>query len=381
MTAVSALTPRNAGSRMGGGMGRSIGVAVTPSNNGNAASTLRRPATAVPTWRDRAACHNRPAQWWDDDAPAEQQQKAREACLGCPVLAQCLADASESDGGYDYGRTNIKAALTGQQRDWLYRYSRKHGPYDAEEARLIALEAKVSSRPVKEIAAREGVEGVTARLAGRMLMGLVEDPAVSGRDPKATVGACDRALQRIDEILVWRDERVTLDEIARRVGVSRTSIKNALKKYWAQPEMRANGRFTDEEIPELVTLRQRGVTWTQMDAEAGAAEGTTYQRMCRWRRDAEQRGVPIPRELAREIHKLTQAQVVRVRERAQEGVTDAVQAKELGVSRQQVTRIVSGQCYRHYGGPIRAAKELSRQPSLTSRVLFNGGSASFAKAS
>jgi transcriptional regulator with XRE-family HTH domain len=341
-----------------------------------------RPLTAAATWRDRGACFNRPAQWWDDDAKPTEQRKAREACLSCPVFAQCLTDAVASEGGYDFGRAHMKAGLSGRDRDWLYRHSRKHGSYDAEEARLLALEARVSGRKVKEIATREGVEGATVPLAARLLAGLVEDESAAGPDPQAKIGAYEKAFQRIDDILVWRDEGVSLAEIGQRIGVSRGSVTHALKKYLesdSAPTRKPVG-IAAEEIEAIADRRRRGMTWGEMDAEADLAPGTTAQRVSRWRRQAEKRGEPIPRELAREIQALSEEQVVKLRERAAAGATDREQAMELGISRQQVTRIARGESYRRYGGPIRP-KKVGAQPCEASRVLFNGAQAGFVKAS
>ncbi|CAM5507146.1 MULTISPECIES: helix-turn-helix domain-containing protein [Streptomyces] len=191
----------------------------------------RRPATATSDWRDRGGCVTRPAHWWDDDATPELQRKAREACLACPVFAECLKDAAQSDGGYDFGRAHTKAGLVGKQRDWLYRHSRKYGPYDAEEARLLALEARVSGRTVEEIAAREGVKGPTARLAGRLLVGLVDNGDLVDGDTQTVLSAADKVSARLEDILRWRREGVSLDHIAERIGVSRRVVTQTLKNY------------------------------------------------------------------------------------------------------------------------------------------------------
>ncbi|MFJ2202436.1 hypothetical protein [Streptomyces violaceusniger] len=313
--------------------------------------------------------------WWDDDAAPELQRKAREACLSCPVFAECLKDATAGEAGYDYGRSQMQAGLTGRQRDWLYRHSRKYGPYDAEEARLLALEAKVSGRKVEEIAAREGATGPTVRLAARLLA----DPEVG---PVQTVG--EKVQQRMNEVLEWRDQGLSLDAIAALLDVSRRKLTQVMKEYLESDDAtrrRGPRRLSDEDAIVLAARRARGVSWNEMDVEEGLAPGTMLQRVCRWRRDAEQRGVPIPSALEREQNKLTQAQVVRMRERAAEGVTDVEQAAELGISRQQVTRIVSGESYRHFGGPIRAKRDgRPRKESRMEWLRSNGGEAGLAKA-
>lgn len=352
----------------------------------NAAASVapgRRPATATSDWRHRGGCVNRPAHWWDDDAAPELQRKARATCLSCPVFAECLKDAVGSEGGYDFGRAHTKAGLTGKQRDWLHRHSRKYGGYDAEEARLLALEAMVSGREVKEIAAREGDEGATVRLAARLLVGLIEDAAdPPGEDAQTISTAGDKTLARLEEILLWRDEGASLDEIGKRIGVSRRTVTQTLKNCLG-PDWTAvrNQALSAEEIADIALRRRRGVAWDAMDAEANLAPGTTFRRVCRWRRQTEARGEPIPKELAREQNRLTEEQVVRLRERAMAGVSDAEQAAELGLSRVQVTRIACGHNYKQYGGPTRPKKKGPGRPSEASRVLFNGATAGFAVAS
>ncbi|MFJ1993016.1 WhiB family transcriptional regulator [Streptomyces asiaticus] len=189
----------------------------------------RRPATASSDWRDRGGCVNRPEHWWDDDAAPELQLKAREICLSCPVFAECLKAATAGEAGYDFGRSHTKAGLVGRQRDWLYRHSRKYGPYDAEEARLLALEARVSGRKVEEIAAREGVQGATVRLAARLLVGLVDDGNLTDGDTQTVLSASDKAQARLEDILRWRSEGTSLDCIAERIGVSRRIVTKTLK--------------------------------------------------------------------------------------------------------------------------------------------------------
>lgn len=355
----------------------------TGRTTGQAAQTTRAEALHS-SWKDRSACYNRPVEWWDDEAPLELQEKARAACRGCPVLAQCLDGARTAEGGYDVGRTNVVAALTGRQRDWLHRQSRKHGEFDAEEARLLALEAEVSGRPVREIAEREGVDGLTLRLAQKMLPAVVAEPApevpVKGLKPG------EKVLMQMEEVLEWRYSGVSLDEIAARVGVSRRTASDAIKKYLGTDELPspATGRQTKEErIEEIASHRRDGLSWVAIDALTDLKKGTTYRFVARWRDAVAARGGKVPRELQREMSLLTEAQVVRIRERAVAGKTDVEQALELGVARKVVTDAVSGESYRQFGGPIRPKRYAAHasRPGEESRTLWHNGQAGFAKAS
>ncbi|WP_330479914.1 WhiB family transcriptional regulator (plasmid) [Streptomyces platensis] len=346
-----------------------------------------RAETLHASWEDRSACYNRPAEWWDDEAPRQLEDKARAACLECPVFAECLDAARASEGNCDFGRSTIKAGLTGRQRDWLNR-QRKHGAFDAEEARLLALEAKVSARPVSEIADREGVGGMTLRLAERLLAVTPEPAAptvpvpVSATSGERPLRAGEKAWLRIGEIIKWREGGMPLGEIASRVGVSSRTVTAAINRYLGDGpdlDMPLRSAVADQ-IEEIAKFRRRGMRWTDIDIKLGVSAGTTFRRVSRWRPRAEARGEAIPAELRQGQHRLTKQQVLRIRERAVAGVKDYVQAAEFEVARSTITAIASGDTYRNFGGPLRA-KQTSSRPSEASRVLWKGCQAGFAKAS
>lgn len=122
MTAASALTPRNSRSRKTGGMGRSIRVAVTPSNDGNAASTSGG-------WQHQAACLDEDPELFfpigTGDPARHQAEQAKEVCSRCPVRVQCLQAALVSRP-----EQGVWGGLTEQERNDLLR--RRRGPAYAD---------------------------------------------------------------------------------------------------------------------------------------------------------------------------------------------------------------------------------------------------------
>lgn len=349
----------------------------TPRHN---TSRAPRPETLHSSWESRGACVIRDPKGWDYDAPRGLQEQARAVCLGCPVLAECLAAARATEGGADVGRSGVRAGLTGQQRDWLNRRVRLDGEFDAEEARLLALESTVSGRPVRDIADREGVGGLTLRLAEKLLPA-AEEPASPVVEVKS-LSKSDQVLTRMEEVLEWRQEGASLDEVAGRLGVSRRIASDAIKQYLGQdPDepLKVHSRLSKaERAQQIIGFRQDGRTWKDIDAHLNQSAGTTYRFVARYRSELEGRGEEVPREFQRDQALLTEEQVVRVRERAVAGATDLEQAMELGVNRQAITNIASGATYQKYGGPIRPKRE-TRQPSMSSRVLWNNGQAGFLK--
>ena len=195
----------------------------------------------------RADCLTLPPQLWDDDASPEDQAEARSYCLECPVFAQCLesAMASEKKG---LQRGSVKAGLDPAGRRWLARTGQRDGGYDAEEARLLALESVVTGRSMPEIAAREGVSGVTLELAVRIL-------------PK-------RQLPRIEQIQVYRRQGLGWAEIDKRMGKSARSTQDYVAQWRRDAvargvevpaELKPRRPLTDEQVVLIRELASRGV--------------------------------------------------------------------------------------------------------------------------
>lgn len=231
-------------------------------------STLTgRPTTsAAPKHTDSAKpfrpdCHRQPPQLWDDEAPVSDQEEARGYCLECPLFAQCLSSAMASERGNTV-RSSMKAGLSAADRGWLQRTSRRYGPYDAEEARLLALESVVSGRPVPEIAERDGVGGVTLNLALRIL------PV--------------RPASRIEQIGAYRRDGLRWAEIDVRMGLASGSTIDYVAK-WRHAAIKRG-----ETVPEELLVKRRPFSDEQVVAirERSAAGASDYSlarefRVCR----------------------------------------------------------------------------------------------------
>lgn len=135
-----------------------------------------------------------------------------------------------------------------------------------------------------------------------------------------------------------------------------------------------------DRVAAIIEGLRRGMTYRDMDQLTGAKKGTTYQFILRERRAAAQRGEVLPGDVLPEPpRKFTEAEVIDMRERSAAGATDLEIALMYGVRPYSVERIARGLHYPEFGGPVRAKK--SGRPSESSRVLFNGAQAGFAKAS
>lgn len=135
-----------------------------------------------------------------------------------------------------------------------------------------------------------------------------------------------------------------------------------------------------ERVEAVLEGLRRGMTYRDMDALAGVKDGTTYGFIRRERLAAAARGEELPGDVLPEPpRKFTEAEVVDMRERSAAGATDLELGMAFGVRPQSVERIVRGLHYPEYGGPLRTKKD--GRASESSRVLFNGAQAGFAKAS
>lgn len=354
-----------------------MNTVITPRHNTRRA----RPEPLHRSWEDAASCYNRPQTWWDDDATPEQAVKARKQCLKCPVLVECLQAAQSVESG-DLGRSQMKAGLTGKQRDWLHRYTRRGDAYDVEEARLLALESSVTGRLVRDIARRENVEGLTLRLAERFLSDLpgTKSTVVQQPQPKAAkMKPGERAAALIEDILTWRSDGVSLEEIGKRVGVARRTVCSVIEQYLEAESKGASvpvvrSRIADQ-IEAITEYRRRGLEWKQIDDLMKVAHGTTYRRVSRWRKRVEDAGGTVPVGLGRDYRLLPEEQVLDIRERAARGEPDIEQGLRTGMSPSNIASIANGTSYKRYGGPLRPKK--SGKPSVTSRVQWAGGQAGF----
>lgn len=188
----------------------------------------RRPEAFTPRWADRSACYNRPPAWWDADT-ASAATRARTECLSCPVLVECLTAAMDREASTMWNRTVVRGGLTGQERVQLQIDAWDAGPYDAEEARLLALEALESGRPVSELA--QEVTETTLRLGQRLAGQHVDRKEIPAAVELAGGRALDRAFGRAEDIMRWRAEGLSQKRICARLGMGRTAVAAVLKAY------------------------------------------------------------------------------------------------------------------------------------------------------
>jgi transposase len=344
------------------------------------ADVRRRPETLTDRWEVRSACYNRPEAWWDGEN-AETTAKARTVCVGCPVLAECLGQVMEQEKSVLWSRSGIRGGLTGRERMQLFLDQREHGPYDAEEARLLALEGRATGQPVSA----DDITVSTLRLAGRLAG---ED--VPERKPPSAVElrggtAKDRAFSRAQDILEWREAGMTLKAIASELRMGRETVQDvlsafadltqggddgdepttldprALVDFLSGPDTRLP---VDMQVLAIADAVSRGMSYPEIDKSRGVSKGYTATFVSRQRKRYQRDGrefpvkVPSPRVLKDE-------QVVEMRERyARGGVTDLALALHYGVPRNVVSSALNGRNYKNVGGPIRKKSTVSRMAAV-----------------
>lgn len=268
----------------------------------------RRAEPFTSSWEDRAGCYNRPESWWDGDDDAETVS-ARKTCLGCPVLEQCLGERMREEGDDVDARYGIRGGLTGPQRIQLYVERPDGGGFDAEEARLIALEAVHTGRPVADVAPEDATQ-TTVRLAARLAG--EPQPIVVGNLPSDS--NLRRALLRAADVMAWRDRGMSVATIAHQLGVGTKTIDMVIQTYRDNPLEHIPGGSSREQAVAawlagedvLCTLEERleavrgelasGKTFSQVDAGRGMKTGATRTWVSWHRREYRRTGreFPIP---------------------------------------------------------------------------------------
>lgn len=278
----------------------------------------RRPEPFTTSWEDRAGCYNRPESWWDGDNDVETVS-ARKTCLGCPVLEQCLGERMREEGDDVDARYGIRGGLTGPQRIQLYVERPDGGDYDAEEARLIALEAVHTGRPVADIAPEDATQ-TTVRLAARFAG--EPQPIVVGNLPSDS--GLRRALRRAADVMAWRDRGMSVATIAHQLGVGTKTIDMVIHTYRESPLERIPGGVGREQAVAawlrgedvLCTLEERleavrqelesGKTFLQIDEGRGVKPRSTRTWVSWHRREYRRTGREFPIPMLRNL-KLTAA--------------------------------------------------------------------------
>jgi hypothetical protein len=300
----------------------------------------RRPASFTNSWEHRSACYNRPEAWWDGD-DAVQAVRARQACLSCPVLQECLAAQMDAEESVLGSQPMIRGGLTGPERAQLLLDERIDGAYDAEEARLLALEAGAYGKPVAEVA-ESGVSVVTLRLAGRLAGEVVPD-AEPGRDALGPSSADDTG--EINDYLAGGLVRLT----------------------------------HEQQLAAIAEGLRRKMTYLDIDRVRGQSPNTTAQFVSRMRKKYVRQGLVFP-VVPPSQGLLTDAQVLQIRQRyARGGVTHEELGLRYGVTRKVIGSVITGLTYKHVGGPLakgrgKSSEKASREMNRSLNVLALGSS-------
>lgn len=358
-------------------------------NAARTADWTRRPATLTTTWENRSACYNRPEAWWDGDNP-QMTEKARAVCRTCPVLAECLGKTMTEEAQRTWSRTLVRGGLTGKERTQLFLDEREDGAYDAEEARLTALEATAYGVATGQVVG-EAVSLSTARLAARLAGEEVVDRTPPSLQEVRGGTARERALQRIGDIMQWREEGMSQKEISTHLQIGRRTIADVVTAFEAmsvgQPEEQrvSEGeeaglirQFLAGELVELSREQRlaaivegtwRGMSYLDIDRVRRVPKHTTAQFVSRTRKRYRRDGKAFPAMKSRML--FTDQQVVEMRELyAAGGITDLEIAMKFGVPRNTVSHALSGRSYRQVGGPIREGR--TDDAKKASRMEFCG---------
>lgn len=341
----------------------------------------RRPEVANPSWENRAACIGQPVKWWDGDNDAATV-KARAVCLGCPVLETCLRDRMTEEGQTVWHRYGIRGGLTGAERIQLFVDEWADGPYDAEEARLIALEANAVGRRAAAVA-DAGVGETTVRLAARMAGETVAPKPLPSVAERKNGTAVERAFAQADEILRMRQEGMSTKDIGKQLTLGRAALDEVLRAYreLSHPIPEASGEddladwlrggnvklSNEQKLEAICRAVKDGKSFQQVDRDRGVAHATTAKFVGRQRKAYTERGQEFPDLLTGSRTVFTGEQVRQMREMyAAGGVTDLQIALQFGAPRNVVSHALSGRNYKSAGGPIRegrslASKRASRQ--------------------
>lgn len=334
------------------------------------ADVRRRPEPLTTRWEDRSACYNRPEEWFDGDDP-KLTEKAREVCVGCPVLAECLGQVMQQERSVLWARSGVRGGLTGPERVQLFLDQREHGEHDAEEARLLALEARATGRPVT---ADGEVSVSTLHLAQR----LAGEDVPMRKPPSAQElrggTAKERAYSRAQDILEWREAGMSVKAIAAELRMGRETIADVLKAFTdladevvGDDESRLDPRIlgdflasydtalpVDMQVLAVAEAVKQGMSYPDIDKARGLTKGYTATFVSRQRKRYEREGREFPVRAA-SPRVLRDKDVLEMRERyARGGITDLELAMQYGVPRNVISHALNGRNYKNVGGPIRS---------------------------
>lgn len=135
-----------------------------------------------------------------------------------------------------------------------------------------------------------------------------------------------------------------------------------------------------ERVEAILEGFRRGMGYQDLDDLAGVKAGSTGTFIRRERKAALERGDDFPDHLLpTTAPKLSESEVVAIRERSAAGASDLEISMSLDLTRKAVSAIVSGSSYRRFGGPIR--RKRPNKPNEATRVHWANSTPGFAAAS
>ncbi|MFD1278064.1 hypothetical protein ACFQ51_56955 [Streptomyces kaempferi] len=195
------------------------------------------------------------------------------------------------------------SCLTDVERVELFMDEKADGPYDAEEARLLALESAAYGKPVREVA-EDGVSESTLRLAGRLAGEQVPARQVL---PAKKGSGLEKALANAVQIMAWREAGVSRRQICTRLELARTPVASVISAYSslvgesdedpeeqpAEDEQTLRRSYldggavrlsNDQKLQAIVEGVARGMTYPEIDRMQGFANNTTAKFVSRMRK-------------------------------------------------------------------------------------------------
>lgn len=210
------------------------------------------------------------------------------------------------------------------------------GPEDIQE-QLAALDAAQKDALIVVLAGLVDPDGTTSRSLGWLTF-----------DEHGQPVAATAAL----------DDRTTLRQLAEDSEVEAEVVDEVAVMAYMQ------GRpvtVTPRERVEAIALGvRRGMTYPDFDRAHGLTKGATSSFISRERKRAAKKGEPFP-DLVPVTGgtKLTEQQVVAIREAVEAGTGFLSLSLSYGVDRGVISRLVHGETYQEFGGPIRVGRRRS----------------------
>jgi hypothetical protein len=111
-----------------------------------------------------------------------------------------------------------------------------------------------------------------------------------------------------------------------------------------------------ERLEAVARGAKQGMTYPDFDAMYGLRKGSTSTFVSRIRKRLLDRGEPVPDMASPYAKKLTEEQVVAIREKSAAGATDLELGMSYGLATNTIGSICRGKAYPNFGGPLRTVR-------------------------